>query len=182
MSTMTHRYAWRHRALSCCLALASFAALAEPPHELEGVPIADSAIVAGSRLVLNGASIQKRGFFKTNTCALYLAEKRHTLDEVVKLSGPKRFQVVMLRDVKGFLIARQFLNDFAASATESEAQALNAEVEQIASGYAKIDLLHKGDVVLIDWVPGQGIVTTLNGQAMGPAHDNERLWEVSRAR
>lgn len=179
MSNMKPHFSWRRGLLSCCLALASLVAVAEPARELEGVPIADSATVAGAKLVLNGASIQKRGFFKTNTCALYLSEKRHTLDEIVKLPGPKRFQVVMLRDVKGFLIARQFLNDFTASATEAEAQALGTEVEQIASGYAKIDMLHKGDVVLIDWVPGQGIVTTLNGQPMGPAHDNEQLWDVS---
>jgi hypothetical protein len=179
MRNMTHHTPWRRWAVSCCLALAGGMALAEPPRELEGVPIDDSATVAGAKLVLNGASVQKRGFFKTNTCALYLTEKRHTLDEVVKLSGPKRVQLVMLRDIKGFLIARQFLTDFAASATEAEANALTAEVEAIAKGYAQIDMLHKGDVVVIDWVPGQGIVATLNGQAMGPAHDNALLWDVS---
>ncbi|MDO9004030.1 MAG: chalcone isomerase family protein [Aquabacterium sp.] len=169
---------WRHVVLSCLLVLAH-AAQAEPPRELEGITIDDTAQVAGAKLVLNGASIQKRGFFKTNTCALYLTEKRHTLDEVVKLAGPKRVHLVMLRDVKGFLIARQFLNDFAASASESEAQALTTEVESIAAGYAKIDMLRKGDVVLIDWIPGEGIAASLNGQSMGPAHDNELLWDVS---
>lgn len=154
-------------------------AWAEAPHELDGVAIDDSALVAGTKLVLNGAAIQKRGFFKTNTCAVYLPEKRHSLDEVVKLAGPKRVQLVMLRDVKGFLIARQFLNDFAASATEAEAQSLTTEVESIAAGYAKIDVLHKGDVVVIDWIPKEGIVASLNGQSMGPAHDNELLWDVS---
>ncbi|RZL00879.1 MAG: hypothetical protein EOP36_13890 [Rubrivivax sp.] len=174
-----HQPLWRCWALSCSLALASAAALADPPQELEGVLIDGHATVAGTKLVLNGASVQKRGFFKTNTLALYLTDKRHTLNGVVKLSGPKRVHLVMLRDIKGFLIARQFLTDFAASATEAEAQALSSEVELIAAGYAKIDMLHKGDVVLIDWVPGQGIVSSLNGQSMGPAHDNELLWDVS---
>ncbi|CAH0348715.1 hypothetical protein AQB9606_00702 [Aquabacterium sp. CECT 9606] len=171
------RRPWWYLAWSCLMVIG--AAQAEPPRELEGVPIEDTAQVAGTKLVLNGASVQKRGFFKTNTCALYLTERRHTLDEVVKLAGPKRVHLVMLRDVKGFLIARQFLNDFAASATEAEAQALTAEVEAIAAGYAKIDMLHKGDVVLIDWVPQEGIVASLNGHPMGPAHDNESLWDVS---
>ena len=175
---MKNQNLWRYWALSCLMALAN-AVHAEPPRELDGVVIDDTAQVAGAKLVLNGASIQKRGFFKTNTCALYLTEKRHTLDEVVKLAGPKRVHLVMLRDVKGFLIARQFLNDFAASATEAEAQSLTAEVESIAAGYAKIDMLHKGDVVLIDWIPGEGIAASLNGQSMGPAHDNELLWDVS---
>jgi Chalcone isomerase-like len=169
---------WRYWVLSCLMVVAH-AARAEPPRELDGITIDDTAQVAGAKLVLNGASIQKRGFFKTNTCALYLTEKRHTLDEVVKLAGPKRVQLVMLRDIKGFLIARQFLNDFAASATEAEAQSLTAEVESIAAGYAKIDMLHKGDVVLIDWIPKEGISASLNGQSMGPAHDNELLWDVS---
>ena len=180
MRHMTNHTPWRRWVVSCGLAvLAGSTAMAEPPRELDGVPIDVSANVAGAKLVLNGASVQKRGFFRTNTCALYLPEKRHTLDDIVKLAGPKRVQLVMLRDIKGFLIARQFLNDFAASATEAEANALTAEVEQIAKGYAQIDMLHKGDVVVIDWVPGQGIVSTLNGQSMGPAHDNELLWDVS---
>ncbi|MBC7701954.1 chalcone isomerase family protein [Aquabacterium sp.] len=175
---MNNKRWWRQWALSCLMVLAHVAQ-AEPPRELDGVPIDDTAQVAGVKLVLNGASIQKRGFFKTNTCALYLTEKHHTLDEVVKLAGPKRVQLVMLRDVKGFLIARQFLSDFAASATEAEVQSLTAEVESIAAGYAKIDMLHKGDVVLIDWIPKEGITASLNGQSMGTAHDNELLWDVS---
>lgn len=157
----------------------ALAVRAESPPELDGVTIEDSAVVAGTKLVLNGAAIQKRGFFKTNTIALYLSEKRHTLDGVVKLEGPKRVHLVMLRDIKGFLIARQFLNDFAASATEAETRALSAQVEAIAANYARIEVLHKGDVLLIDWIPDKGIAATLNGQSMGPTQHNEALWAVS---
>jgi chalcone isomerase-like protein len=169
---------WRCWALSL-LMLWGLAVRAESPPELDGVTIEDSAVVAGTKLVLNGAAIQKRGFFKTNTIALYLSEKRQTLDGVVKLEGPKRVHLVMLRDIKGFLIARQFLNDFAASATEAETRALSAQVEAISANYARIDVLHKGDVLLIDWIPDKGIAASLNGQSVGPAHRNEALWEVS---
>jgi hypothetical protein len=169
---------WQYRALALLLVVSSNA-MADPPRELDGVPIEDSVTVSGTKLVLNGAAIQRRGFFKTNTCALYLPEKRNTLDGVVKLAGPKRVQLVILRDMAGWLISRQFQSDVAANATEDESRAVGTDMDAIAAGYAKIDVLHKGDVVVVDWTPGQGIASSVNGKSMGPPVNNELLFDVS---
>jgi hypothetical protein len=176
---------WQCWTLSLCL-MAAGAVRAEsptatppPPRQLDGITIEDSVTVAGTPLVLNGAGIQKRGFFKTNTIALYVPEKRDTLNGVLRLTGPKRIQVVVLRDIAGWLISRQLQSDFAANATEDEARKLTAEVDAVAADYAKIPVLHKGDVLVADWLPGQGIASTLNGKSMGPPLNDELFFDVS---
>lgn len=167
---------WRCLALSLCLAAGG--AWAEP-FQLEGITIDDSATVEGVKLVLNGAAVQKRGFIKTNTIALYLPEKRDTLAGVLKQAGPKHLRIVVLRDIAGWLIARQTLSDFEANTTEDEARQLADELSAAAANYSKLGTLHKGDVMVADWIPGQGIVSTLNGQSMGPPLNDPLFFDVS---
>jgi len=173
---------WRYLALSIGLAVVGAAHAGSPPSgtlQLEGVTIDDSAMVDGVKLVLNGATVQKRGFFKTNTIALYLPEKRDTLAGVLKQPGPKHLRIVLLRDIAGWLIARQTLSDFEANTTEDEARKLAEELSAVAANYSKLGVLHKGDVMVADWIPGQGIVSTLNGQSMGPPLNDPLFFDVS---
>jgi hypothetical protein len=175
--------AWRCLALSIFLASSGLAqadpAPAAAPLQLDGITIDDSATVDGVKLVLNGAAIQKRGFFKTNTIALYLPEKSDTRVGVLRQPGPKHLRIVVLRDIAGWLIARQTLSDFAANTTDDEARVLSDEVNAVAANYTKLGVVHKGDVMVADWVPGQGIVSTLNGQSMGPPLNDPLLFDVS---
>lgn len=173
---------WRYLALSMGFMVAGLAhagSSPEGPRQLEGVTIDDTATVDGVKLVLNGATVQKRGFFKTNTIALYLPEKRDTLAGVLKQPGPKHLRIVLLRDIAGWLIARQTLSDFEANTTEDEARKLSEEVNAVAANYSKLGVLHKGDVMVADWIPGQGIVSTLNGQSMGPPLNDPLFFDVS---
>lgn len=134
--------------------------------ELEGVPVEDSATVAGTKLVLNGAAVRKRGYFKTDVTALYLPAHRKTLDGVYKIPGPKRIQLSVLRDLSGSIIARYFLSDFKLVTTDEEFKSLITEVGQIGDLYGRLGKVNKGDVVTVDWVPGKGIRTELNGKAL----------------
>ncbi|MES2090945.1 MAG: chalcone isomerase family protein, partial [Pseudomonadota bacterium] len=74
-------------ALVLMLSLVSFTSFAHAQSAamtLEGVDIAESQVVGSTKLVLNGAAIQKRAFFKTNTVAIYLPEKRDSLEAILK--------------------------------------------------------------------------------------------------
>jgi hypothetical protein len=53
---------------------ASTGSHAEVAGELNGVQVEDSASVGGAKLLLNGVATRKRGYFKTDVTALYLAE------------------------------------------------------------------------------------------------------------
>lgn len=137
--------------------------------EIEGVAIDGSAQVEGARLMLNGAGLQKRGYFKTNVSALYLSDKRDTLEGVETAPGAKRLQLVLLRDLPGSLIARYFVSDFQAAATEAEFKALINEIGQIGAIYGRLAMVRKGDVVNMDWIPGKGIYASINGKPLADA-------------
>ncbi|KGM40712.1 hypothetical protein JY96_13465 [Aquabacterium sp. NJ1] len=135
--------------------------------KVEGVVVEPVATVAGNRLVLNGAALRKRGYFKANVVALYLPERLTVPDSVYRASGAKRIQLHVLRDFTSSTISRMFISDFQKTATEAEFKQLIDTVAEIGSIYAEVKRVAPGDVVNIDWVPGKGIVTTFNDRPLG---------------
>ena len=69
--------------------------------EVEGVKLADKVRLsdAGPELVLNGAGLRSRAFFKVYVGALYLQKKAGNTQSVLADSGPKRVAMHMLRDL-----------------------------------------------------------------------------------
>lgn len=163
------------------LSLAQVQAPAPAPGglRLEGYPVSDSVTVANRKLVLSGAGVRKRGYFKTEAGALYMVQKIRTLDEAFMSTGPKRVRLVILKDVPPDTASRYFLTDFKACATPSEYKELLTEVGIIGRMYGSLAKLNAGDVVDLDWTPGQGFMPYLNGQAMLDAPlANERFYRV----
>jgi len=146
--------------------------------ELEGVQLDDSATVAGTRLVLNGAGVRKRGYFKTDVTALYLPERRSSADAVYKTNGVRRLVLVLLRDIPSATISRYFVGDFKQVATDAEFKQVINEVGQMGQIYGNLSRVSKGDVVVIDWIPGSGMNATINGKSMGSPIKNDLFFEI----
>lgn len=134
--------------------------------ELEGVELPETVTAYGHKLVLNGAGVRKRGYFKADVTALYLPEKRTTADAIYKLDGLRRIQLNILREFTSSTITRIFLADFKQSATEEEFKRLISPIGQIGAAYSNVKRVSKGDVVNLDWVPGQGWMATHNGKQL----------------
>ncbi|KGM41008.1 hypothetical protein JY96_15720 [Aquabacterium sp. NJ1] len=134
--------------------------------ELEGVELPETTTAYGHKLVLNGAAVRKRGYFKADVTALYLPERRTTPDAVYKLDGIRRIQLNILREFTSSTITRIFLADFKQSATDEEFKKLIGPIGQIGAAYANVKRVSKGDVVNLDWVPGQGWMATHNGRLL----------------
>lgn len=132
--------------------------------ELEGVTVADTAMVGGHKLVLNGAAVRKRGYFKADVTALYLPEKRTNPEAIFKLDGPRRIQLNILRDFTSGTISRIFVADFKQSATEEEFKKLITVVGQIGQAYGNVRAVNRGDVVNLDWIPGTGWTAAINNK------------------
>ena len=152
--------------------------------DVSGVTLDETVTVAGVPLHLNGAGFRKRGYFKIDVTALYLQQKATTLEAVENAPGVKRVQLTIQQDVTGSQASRYFLIDFEASATPAEFAKLITEVSEVGDIYSSLPKIKKGDVVTMDWVPGKGLVATLNGvqlQAHGtpsPYINNELLSKV----
>ena len=146
---------------------------------IEGVQLDDTATVAGTRLVLNGAGVRKRGYFKTDVTALYLPERRNSADAVYKTNGVRRLVLVLLRDIPSATISRYFVGDFKQVATDAEFKQVINEVGKTGAIYGSLNRVVKGDVVAIDWIPGKGMQTFLNGKPLNdPAWNSPLYYEV----
>ena len=134
--------------------------------DVSGVPLEETVTVGGVPLHLNGAGYRKRGYFKIDVTALYLQQKATTLDAVENAPGVKRVQLDIQQDVTGSQASRYFLIDFEASATPAEFAKLITEVSQVGDIYSSLPKIKKGDIVTMDWIPGKGLLATLNGNVL----------------
>lgn len=136
--------------------------------DVSGVSLDETVTVGGVPLHLNGAGFRKRGYFKIDVTALYLPTKMTSLEAIENAPGVKRVQLTIQQDVTGSQASRYFLIDFEASATPAEFAKLITEVSQVGDIYSSLPKIKKGDVVTMDWIPGKGLVATLNGTQLQP--------------
>ena len=147
-------------------ALLPWSAPARADVELEGITLAETAVVHGEKLVLNGAGVRRRGYFKADVTALYLPEKRTTAEAIYKLDGIRRIQLNILRDFTSSTISRIFISDFKQAATEEEFRKLITVISQIGAAYSNVRRVEKGDVVNLDWIPGLGWQASINNKIL----------------
>ena len=136
--------------------------------DVSGVSLDETVTVGGVPLKLNGAGYRKRGYFKIDVTAVYLQQKLTSLEAIENAPGVKRVQLAIQQDVTGSQASRYFLIDFEASATPAEFAKLITEVSQVGDIYSSLPKIKKGDVVTMDWIPGKGLIATLNGNPLTP--------------
>lgn len=146
--------------------------------EINGVKLEDTATVAGSKLILNGAGTRFKVVFKVYVAGLYLGEKADTPEKVIDQPGPKRLTVTMLRDIDsaelGKLLTRG-MQDNAPKATMSKLVPGLLRMGQIFSDQKKMSV---GDNFMIDWIPGKGTVVTVKGVAQGEPFKEPEFFEA----
>ncbi|MFO1338133.1 MAG: chalcone isomerase family protein [Burkholderiaceae bacterium] len=148
--------------LLCSLALA----LPAMAVEVEGVKLDDSAKVAGKDLKLNGAGVRTRAIFKVYVLGLYLTDKKKTTADVLASDGPRRFTIVMLRDVSGEDFGEAFMTGINKNIDKAEKSKLVNQLGKFGEIFTAQGSLKKGDILISDWVPGSGMVMTLNGKSI----------------
>jgi hypothetical protein len=153
-------------------ALMPWAPEARADVEIEGVAIEESINVGSKKLVLNGAGVRRRGYFKADVTALYLPEKRTTPEAILKLDGYRRIQLNILREFTSSTISRIFIADFKQAATEEEFKKLIDVVGQIGAAYSNVKRVVKGDTVNLDWAPGKGWIAFHNGRQLNGDNAN----------
>lgn len=134
--------------------------------ELEGVRVEETIVAHGRKLVLNGVGLRRRGYFKADVTALYLPERRTTVEAIMKLDGLRRIQLNILRKFTSSTISRIFIADFKQVATDEEFKKLITVISQIGAAYGSVKEVVKGDVVDLDWVPGRGWMAEHNGRQL----------------
>ena len=156
---------------SAVFLLASASARAQgtnPGVELAGVRYAPTAQVGGATLQLNGAGIRYKFVVKVYTAGLYLLNKASTPEQVLQQAGPKRIQVVMLRDIDANELGRLFTRGMEENASKDDFSKSIPGTIAMADIFSSRKKLVAGDMFSVDWVPGQGASVLVNGKALGP--------------
>ena len=151
----------------CAGAIALSLALPAAAVEVGGVKLEDTANVGGKELVLNGAGMRQLAFIKVYAIGLYLAKKATSAADVQAQTTPKRVTLVVQRDVSSDELGQKFITGMNNNSTKEEKSKVIDQTVKFGEMFASWDKVVKGDVLTLDWVPGTGTVTKLNGKQLG---------------
>jgi hypothetical protein len=149
-------------ALGLSVATAAFAAM-----ELAGIKVEDTATVAGTKLQLNGAGIRYKGPFKVYVGDLYTTQKVKSLDELVAAPGPKRLTMTFLREIEAGPFGKLLTRGVEDNVAKNEMSKLVAGMIRMGDIFTVNKVLNPGEVITIDWIPGNGMVVTAKGKVQG---------------
>ncbi len=147
-----------------CLSIASVQLQAI---EIADIEIAPQVSIAGldKPLLLNGAGIRYKFFFKVYIGALYLAQKQNSPKAILESDGPNRVLMHFIYDE----VSQEKLTDAWLEGFENNTE--KAQMEALKDRLAKFNRLfttvHAGDVVLLDYVPGKGTTVNVKGVEKG---------------
>jgi len=133
--------------------------------EIAGVALPESATIKNKALVLNGAGIRKKFFIKVYVGSLYLTAKRTTVDEILADPGAKRIAMNFLyKEVSADKLVDGWNEGFSSNNTPEELKFLQDRINQFNSFFATV---HKGDMIRLDYLPGEGTQVWINDTLKG---------------
>jgi Chalcone isomerase-like len=135
--------------------------------EFSGVKVEDSAMVAGTKLQLNGAGIRYKGPFKVYVGDLYTTKKVGSLDELAAAPGPKRLTMTFLREMEAGPFGKLLTRGVEDNVPKNEVSKLIPGLLRMSDIFTVNKVLLPGETVTIDWIPGTGMVITAKGKVQG---------------
>lgn len=135
--------------------------------EMADIEFEESASLVGAdkKLKLNGLSIRYKFFFKIYVAALYVEQTSQDANTLIKHNGAKRMLMHFVYDeVPAEKLASGWLEGFEDNTSAEDFKKLKPRIAQFNTMF---ETLHKGDVVLLDYLPGQGTRVTIKGKEKG---------------
>jgi hypothetical protein len=135
--------------------------------DVAGVKFTETANVGGQELKLNGAGVRTKVVFKVYALGFYLQEQKSSVPDVLNATGPRRIQIVSLRDLTSDDFGQAFMAGLNANTTADERTKFLPQTKVFGEMFGAIPGLKKGDVLIVDWLPGVGTQCMLNGKKIG---------------
>ena len=161
----------------CAVLLASMPVVASA-EDVAGIKLAERARLGTSELVLNGAGLRKRAFFRVYVAALYLTEARRTPADVLALAGPKRISITLMRSIPARKLVDGLRDGIVENSSPAEQLATRHRIDELAANLLALEHGHPGDVITFDWRPGSGTHVLLNGEVKGDAIPGEDVYRA----
>ena len=150
------------------LTLLMFAlALPASAREVAGVTLPETLTLHNddTPLVLNGAGIRRKFFFRIYVGALYLPRRVETAEAVLAQPGPKRVRMHFLYDeVPRAKLVKGWEEGFEANQDAASLAKLHPRLERFNALFPDVK---RGDVIDLDYLPGRGTEVWINHSLAG---------------
>jgi len=143
---------------------------------VEGQTFDARARVGGQDLQLNGVGLRAVAWLKGYAAGLYLPQKSGSADTVLAMPGPKRLQLRMLQQVSTQEFVKAFDRGVKRNTAEADLPALTERMQRFDAIISALGTVRKGDVVDLDYVPGQGLLFVHNGRRRGDVVQGEDFY------
>lgn len=147
-------------------AAAQATAPATPPGKLP-----PSVQVAGKSLRLNGQGVRYRAMFRVYAIGAYATTHFKTLEQFLAAAGPKRLQLVTLRQLTGDSLGVAMVQGMQDNAAPGDRGRLVGYMGQLSRIFGEEPQVPAATVLAIDFVPGRGTVLRLNDVEKGVVGD-----------
>jgi hypothetical protein len=155
------------------LAAALAVSLAAPALALvvAGREVAESVQVGGAKLVLNGAGIRTRFFFKVYVGALYLRSRSGDAAAIVSADEPKCVRVLFLRDVTRDTLKAAYHHGIERNTPSARVPELEAKLDKLSELLP--EQIKSGSELVVAYVPGEGTTISTGDGARGTVEGRE---------
>jgi Chalcone isomerase-like len=161
------------------LAVSALFVAAVQAAELEGVELADSAMIDGQTVHLNGMALRTRYFFKVYVAGLYLPQKVSTAEAAFDAKGAKRIVLVMMRDASAEQFCESIDAGLRANNSEAELERLGPQIEALYTMIRSAAQAPKGMRIVLDYTPSSGGTTLfVDHAALGPPMAGEEFFRA----
>lgn len=137
----------------------------------EGQEFPDTLQLGGSTLALNGTGKRQVAIYPLYLAALYLPKKTSSPEAIYTQNGPKRLEmrivIPMVKDVSTQEFVKAINKGVSRNNSEAERAALDERVKQFNTAISEVGRVKKGDLLIIDYLPAQGTVLSVNGKVYG---------------
>jgi len=131
---------------------------------VEGVNIADKAIVGEQALVLNGAGVRTKFFFDIYIGALYLAAKTQAAEQAISMKGSKR---VLMHFLYGEVSKDKLVDGWTEGFEKNSRKNLSELQSRLNQFNNFFQDMKKGDEAIFDFSPSGVTTVTINGKVVG---------------
>jgi len=152
--------------------------------EVEGVKLPDTVRFSegGPELLLNGAGVRTRVFFRVYIGALYLQQKTGSAKSAIAATGAKRIEMHILRDITADQFYSSLNDGLKANLSPAELAKIEPQLKQLEAIFQAVKATRDGDVIRLDYAPSAGTRVTVNGESKGVVPGEEfnrsllRVW------
>jgi hypothetical protein len=141
--------------------------LAWAQSKLAELILPNEIMLGEQKLLLNGYGMRFRFGFRVYAAALYTPTKLTKNEDVIKPTVPKRMQLVPQRDLRGDEFGKLFTRAIEENMTKEDFSKIINGVLRMGNIFAEARQFAKGDAIILDFLPGTGLVITFRGKQQG---------------